>query len=60
MTNLYSDRAEALDQQANDARKTFEELFKASDKFEAQLIATAVVYVGELIAAAMYREMEKV
>jgi hypothetical protein len=60
MTNLYSDRAEALDQQANDARKTFEELFKASDKFEAQLIATAVVYAGELIAAAMYREMEKV
>ena len=59
MRNLYSERADSLEQQASDARRTFEELFKASDKFDAQLIATAVVYAGDVIAAALYRAVER-
>jgi len=39
--------------------KKFEELFKASQSYDAQLIATSVVYAGEAVAAALYRAMEK-
>jgi|EndMetStandDraft_7_1072992.scaffolds.fasta_scaffold1955320_1 hypothetical protein len=59
MSNLYSELADQYDSQARDARKKFEELFKASQSYDAQLIATSVVYAGEAVAAALYRAMEK-
>jgi hypothetical protein len=59
MSSLYFELADQYDSQACDAREKFEELFRASQAYDAQLIATSVVYAGEAIAAALYRAMEK-
>jgi hypothetical protein len=59
MNNLYSERAESLDGHAKDMMEAFMQLYDSSHSTDAQLIATAVVYAGELIAAAMYRAMAK-
>ncbi len=59
MSNLYADRASDLDAKTESDRETFEELFRESKSYDAQLIATAVVYAGDVIAAALYRAMEK-
>jgi len=53
MSSLYSELADQYDSQARDAREKFEELFMASQSYDAQLIATSVVYAGEAIAAAL-------
>ena len=58
MSSLYSELADQYDSQACDAREKFEELFRASQSYDAQLIATSVVYAGEAIAAALYRAMK--
>lgn len=39
--------------------EAFRQLYDNSKSTDAQLIATAVVYAGELIAAAMYQAMAK-
>ena len=59
MSNLYSERAEALDGHAKNMMEAFMQLYDSSHSTDAQLIATSVVYAGELIAAAMYRAMAK-
>ena len=59
MSNLYSERAEVLDEHAKNMMETFAQLYDSSRSTDAQLVATSVVYAGELIAAAMYRAMAK-
>ena len=59
MTNLYSERAEILDEHAKNMMETFAQLYESSHSPDAQLVATSVVYAGELIAAAMYQAMAK-
>ena len=39
--------------------EAFAQLYDSSHSTDAQLIATSVVYAGELIAAAMYQAMAK-
>ena len=57
MRNLYSERAEVLDGHAKDMMEAFAQLYDSSHSTDAQLVATSVVYAGELIADAMYRAM---
>jgi hypothetical protein len=59
MSNLYSERAESLHDHAHSMMEAFRQLYDNSKSTDAQLIASAVVYAGELIAAAMYRAMAK-
>jgi hypothetical protein len=59
MSNIYSDRADTLDALAESSKQTFDTLFKTSKSVDAQLVATSVVYAGAVVAAAMYRAMEK-
>ena len=59
MSNLYSERAEVLDEHAKNMMETFAQLYDGSHSTDAQLVATSVVYAGELIAAAMYQAMAK-
>ena len=59
MSNLYTERADALHDHAQSMMEAFLQLYENSKSTDAQLVATSVVYAGELIAAAMYRAMEK-
>ena len=48
MSNLYSERAEVLDEHAKNMMETFAQLYDGSHSTDAQLVATSVVYAGEL------------
>ena len=59
MSNLYSERAESLHEHAQSMMEAFRKLYDNSKSTDAQLVATAVVSAGELIAAAMYQAVAK-
>jgi hypothetical protein len=59
MSNLYSDRAQSLHEHAQSLMEAFLQLYDNSKSTDAQLVATSVVYAGELIAAAMYEALAK-
>ena len=46
MSNLYSERAEVLDEHAKNMMETFAQLYDGSHSPDAQLVATSVVYAG--------------
>jgi hypothetical protein len=55
VSNLYSERAESLHEHAQSMMEAFLQLYDNSKSTDAQLVATSVVYAGELIAAAIYQ-----
>ncbi len=59
MDNVYAERAESLHGHAQEMMEAFLQLYDQSKSTDAQLIAISVVYAGELIAAAMYRAIER-
>ena len=59
MSNLYAKRAEVLNGHAKNMLETFTQLYDSSHSTDAQLIASSIVYAGELIAAAMYRTIAR-